>query len=173
MARGQAERLLPLLEALLAEAGLAWRDLAAIGVGTGPGNFTGLRIAVAAARGLALGLGIPAVGIPAADALGDGLGPVTVALPAPGGRVHLLHGGLIHVASPGEAPPPGWPRRVAGPAAGLVGGAAVVDAAPLAPTIARLALRRAVPGGPRPVPLYARPADAAPPADPPPAVLDG
>src|SRR6056297_2365432 len=49
MARGQAERLMPLLAELLAEAGLAWSDLAALGVGTGPGNFTGIRIAVAAA----------------------------------------------------------------------------------------------------------------------------
>ena len=50
MARGQAERLFPLLEALLSQAGVTWRDLSAIGVGTGPGNFTGIRIAVAAAR---------------------------------------------------------------------------------------------------------------------------
>ncbi|PJE34371.1 tRNA (adenosine(37)-N6)-threonylcarbamoyltransferase complex dimerization subunit type 1 TsaB, partial [Pseudooceanicola lipolyticus] len=55
MSRGQAERLLPLLEDMLDRAGLGWRDLDAIGVGTGPGNFTGIRIAVSAARGLALG----------------------------------------------------------------------------------------------------------------------
>ena len=54
---------MPLLEDVLAEAGIGWRDLAAIGVGTGPGNFTGVRISVAAARGLALGLGIPAIGV--------------------------------------------------------------------------------------------------------------
>ena len=46
MAKGQAERLMPLLEELLAAEGFGWRDLAAIGVGTGPGNFTGLRIGV-------------------------------------------------------------------------------------------------------------------------------
>ena len=60
MGRGQAERLFPLLEELLAEGGVTWRDLTALGVGTGPGNFTGIRISVAAARGLALSLG-PAV----------------------------------------------------------------------------------------------------------------
>ena len=62
MARGQAEHLMPMLEEVLAAQGLTWADLDAIGVGTGPGNFTGIRISVAAARGLALGLGIPAVG---------------------------------------------------------------------------------------------------------------
>ena len=63
MAKGQAERLMPMLEELLAEAGIAWRIFAPLAVGTGPGNFTGVRISVAAARGLALGLGIPAIGV--------------------------------------------------------------------------------------------------------------
>ena len=53
MAKGQAERLLPLLEGVLAEAGVSWHALDAIAVGTGPGNFTGIRLSVAAARGLA------------------------------------------------------------------------------------------------------------------------
>ena len=44
MEKGQAERLMPLLDDLLAEAGLGWGDLAAVAVGTGPGNFTGVRI---------------------------------------------------------------------------------------------------------------------------------
>ena len=72
MEKGQAERLMPMLAEMLAEAGVGFGDLARIGVGTGPGNFTGVRISVAAARGLALGLGIPAVGISAlqAQALG-------------------------------------------------------------------------------------------------------
>lgn|GEM_PF-63947 len=68
MTKGQAERLFPLLEEVLAEAGLAWSDLDAIGVGIGPGNFTGIRISVAAARGLALSLGIPAAGVSATEA---------------------------------------------------------------------------------------------------------
>ena len=83
MAKGQAERLMPLLEELLFDAGLDWRDLDALGVGTGPGNFTGVRISVAAARGLALGLGIPAVGVSVFEALAQGAPrPVAVALDA-------------------------------------------------------------------------------------------
>ena len=73
MTKGQAERLMPLIEEMLAGAGTGWRDLSLIGVGTGPGNFTGIRISVAAARGLALSLGIPAIGIGAAEALAYGL----------------------------------------------------------------------------------------------------
>ena len=56
MARGQAEHLMPMLEEMLAEAHMRWRDLDAIGVGVGPGNFTGIRISVSAARGLALSM---------------------------------------------------------------------------------------------------------------------
>ncbi len=62
MKRGQAERLFPMVEDFLGARRVSWTDLAAIGVGTGPGNFTGTRIAVSAARGLALALGIPAIG---------------------------------------------------------------------------------------------------------------
>ena len=63
MAKGQAERLMPLLQALLDQEGYSWADLDAVAVGIGPGNFTGIRIGVSAARGLALGLGIPAIGV--------------------------------------------------------------------------------------------------------------
>lgn len=63
MTKGQAERLIPMIEELLALHYTAWSDLTALAVGTGPGNFTGIRISVSAVRGLALGLGIPAIGI--------------------------------------------------------------------------------------------------------------
>ena len=59
MAKGQAERLLVLVQELLVQAGKTMDQLDAIGVGVGPGNFTGIRISVSAARGLALGPGIP------------------------------------------------------------------------------------------------------------------
>ena len=68
MPRGQAERLMSLLNELLEGAALDWPDISKIGVCTGPGNFTGIRIAVSAARGLALGLEIPAIGISSFEA---------------------------------------------------------------------------------------------------------
>ena len=68
MPRGQAERLMSLLNELIEGASLDWSDVRRIGVCTGPGNFTGIRIAVSAARGLALGLEIPAIGISSFEA---------------------------------------------------------------------------------------------------------
>ena len=83
MAKGQAERLMVMLEEMLAEAEISWADLCVVGVGTGPGNFTGVRISVAAARGLALGLGIPAIGVTALEAAAFGASlPVQVVLDA-------------------------------------------------------------------------------------------
>ncbi|MEE3101352.1 MAG: tRNA (adenosine(37)-N6)-threonylcarbamoyltransferase complex dimerization subunit type 1 TsaB [Pseudomonadota bacterium] len=71
MSRGQAERLMPMIAELLAELSLAPRDLGAVAVCEGPGNFTGIRIAVAAARGLALSTGRPALGVGRLDALAE------------------------------------------------------------------------------------------------------
>jgi tRNA threonylcarbamoyl adenosine modification protein YeaZ len=72
LAKGQAERLMPMLEEVLQAGGASFDDLKGIGVGIGPGNFTGIRIAVSAARGLAMGLGIPAVGVSVLEALVHG-----------------------------------------------------------------------------------------------------
>jgi tRNA threonylcarbamoyladenosine biosynthesis protein TsaB len=63
------ERGLGRIEDLLAEAGLRLRDLDRIAVGLGPGSFTGVRIAVAYAKSLAYGSGVPLVGISSYDAL--------------------------------------------------------------------------------------------------------
>ena len=60
--RGQAERLMPMLADVMADAGLAFGDLERIAVTVGPGSFTGVRVGVAAARGLALASGLPVVG---------------------------------------------------------------------------------------------------------------
>ena len=80
MPRGQAERLMSLLNELLQRASLDWSDVGKIGVCTGPGNFTGIRIAVSAARGLALGLEIPAIGISSFEATLLGYGDEELAL---------------------------------------------------------------------------------------------
>ena len=72
------------IEDLLGEAGLRLRDLDRIAVGLGPGSFTGVRIAVAYAKSLAYGSGVPLVGISSYDALepdGDALEPDGVPLP--------------------------------------------------------------------------------------------
>ena len=69
MATGQAERLFPALESLLARKAGVYADLSRIAVTTGPGSFTGLRIGLSAARGLGLALGIPVLGIPSLLAL--------------------------------------------------------------------------------------------------------
>lgn len=63
------ERMLPLVEALLAEAGWSLGSLDRIGVGVGPGSFTGLRIGVALAQGVALGLDRPVVGVSSLHAM--------------------------------------------------------------------------------------------------------
>lgn len=66
---GHATRLLPLADELLAEAGLDWRSLQRVAVGVGPGTFTGLRVGVATARGLAHSLALDLVGVSSLHAL--------------------------------------------------------------------------------------------------------
>ncbi|MEO0999343.1 MAG: tRNA (adenosine(37)-N6)-threonylcarbamoyltransferase complex dimerization subunit type 1 TsaB, partial [Pseudomonadota bacterium] len=88
MATGQAERLAPLVAGLLAEAGLSPRDLSLIAASTGPGSFTGVRIGVAFARGLALAARCPATGVTRLAALAEGARrPTLVCLGA--GRGHI------------------------------------------------------------------------------------
>ncbi|KPP82104.1 MAG: tRNA threonylcarbamoyladenosine biosynthesis protein TsaB [Oceanicaulis sp. HLUCCA04] len=69
MDRGQAERLAPMVEALLGEAGLHPSQLWRIGVATGPGSFAGTRAGTAFARGLALASGAQAIGISSLSAM--------------------------------------------------------------------------------------------------------
>ena len=167
---GQAERLMPLLEEVLAQGGRTWADLDVLGVGVGPGNFTGVRIAVAGARGLGLALGIPVEGVTAPEAYAAGR-DVVVCLPAPRGLTHFARRGEIVTA---ESVPEGWDAPLTGPAAAEAAartGRPVEEAPDLAAQVARIAAGRAAPGRPRPAPVYLRPADAAPASDPPPTIL--
>lgn len=64
--------LLPTVDQVLQKAGLAARDLDAVAVSVGPGSFTGLRVGLATAKGLALGSGAMLVGVPTLEALAEG-----------------------------------------------------------------------------------------------------
>lgn len=72
---GQAEVLLPMIQAALADAGLGYADLRAIATTLGPGSFTGLRAGLAAARGLALATGLPTVGVGTLEAAAHAVAP--------------------------------------------------------------------------------------------------
>ena len=63
MARGHAEALMPLIARVMKRCGMAFSDLDRVVVTTGPGSFTGLRVGISAARGFALAIEIPAVGV--------------------------------------------------------------------------------------------------------------
>src|SRR5499433_4052911 len=63
MQRGHAEALMPLIERMLSRAQLEVSALDRIAVTTGPGSFTGLRVGIAAARGIALAAGKQAIGL--------------------------------------------------------------------------------------------------------------
>ncbi|MFK7944872.1 MAG: tRNA (adenosine(37)-N6)-threonylcarbamoyltransferase complex dimerization subunit type 1 TsaB [Paracoccaceae bacterium] len=154
MHRGHAEALFPMIEAALAETGGSYDDLTRVAVCTGPGSFTGIRVGVAAARGIALGCGIPAIGITRFEALADpGLDEETIALP---GRA-----GTIYVQRFAKGAPHGEPEIIEGMAEDLLANPRI---------IARMGAER-MPGTP-PAPLYLRGADADPPRDAPPVILD-
>jgi tRNA threonylcarbamoyladenosine biosynthesis protein TsaB len=90
MARGHQERLAPMARQLMAQAGLGFDSLERIAVTVGPGSFTGLRVGIAFAKGLALALDLPAVGVGTLEALAaeaDGL--VFPAIDARRGQLYL------------------------------------------------------------------------------------
>jgi len=83
IATGHAELIFDRIATLLSRSDLSYPDLARVVVTTGPGSFTGLRIGLSAARGIALARGIPAVGVPSLLALSlSASGPSTVLLDA-------------------------------------------------------------------------------------------
>jgi tRNA threonylcarbamoyladenosine biosynthesis protein TsaB len=170
MSRGHQERLGPMVREAMEEAGLSFSDLDRIAVTVGPGSFTGLRVGIAFAKGLALAADAPAVGIGTLEALAAGDA-------APGRKTAVIEagrGGVWRQPFDGQdplGPPQNQPLEEAGLAAAgrLVGptasrlaapGQAAIDlAAPPVEAIARLA---AVAEPAPPTPLYLRPPDAKP-----------
>ena len=169
MQKGQAERILALCQDLLAEAGVKQHDLSALGVGIGPGNFTGIRISVSAARGLALGLNIPSVGVSTFQALHYGSeGPCACAVDARRGQIYLQNFDAAGVAQDPVLVDPDHEPTYQGT---LIGQGGVAAQYPRAVAIAHVARINYPTSTMRPAPLYLRPADAAPARDAPPKIL--
>ena len=178
MQRGHQERLGPLVAQTMRAAGIAFADLERIGVTTGPGSFTGLRVGLAFAKGLALALGLPCVGVGALEALAasaPGGGDVAAVADARRGQIYLQ---LFRAGRPMGGPEVMEAAAAAlrlrefargavtlvGSAAGLLetglDGARIADVqAPDPAVVARLAAAAPDPTGP-PRPVYLRAPDA-------------
>ena len=179
MERGHQERIAPLVREVLAEAGVEFARLRRIGVTTGPGSFTGLRVGLAFARTLAMTLDCECVGVSSLDALAASAPATGVTLAAIPSRQDLMFVGFYADGAPVSAPdqlaPPEIAARLAeiwtsgrltlvGPGAGamasLAPSAEVADIAH--PTASALA--RQVAGAPAgrfpPTALYLRAPDA-------------
>ena len=168
---GHSERVLPLVQALLAEAKLALADLDAIAYGAGPGAFTGLRLACGLAQGLAFGAGLPVVGVGSLEALAwaSGHSRVYACVDARMNEVYFaayridgpvietaLEAGVAHAAAAGVPEGADWhgcgsgfstygpelQARLAGHLAGVN-----ATAVPTASAVARLAAVRLAGGG--------------------------
>lgn len=186
MARGHAEALLPLIARVMDRAGLGFPEIDRIAVTTGPGSFTGLRVGIAAARGIALATGKPAVGLSTLAAYAapfiadDDTLPVIAAIDARHGHVYLQVFGpggrtlvaprVVSLAEALRLAASGMPRLV-GTAATILAAAwpsgerppSLIEQSP-APDIgwvARLGAA-AVDTGLPPKPFYLRAADAQP-----------
>lgn len=182
--RGHAERLMGMIEAAMAEARLAWADVERIAVTVGPGSFTGLRVGIAAARGLALVTGAPAVGIGTlaihAETVRHEVGdaPVLAVLATSRGEIYGQSFAADGTAEgPAEAAAPDvFARRIADNTLIAGSGAPALAAilgdearartvhersAPDIAALCRLALVTSPTGEP-PRPLYLRPPDAKP-----------
>jgi tRNA threonylcarbamoyladenosine biosynthesis protein TsaB len=190
MARGHAEALMPMAAAVMAEAGAGFSSLDAIGVTVGPGAFTGVRIGLAAARGLALAADVPAVGVttfealaaavPAAERAGRSL-LVAVDTKRADVYLQLFDAELRPISEPAAlSPAEAGARLPAGPLLAVGDGiflladvlagrdvrASAAPAHPDAAWVATLAAARLEAGRPidAPAPLYLRPPDAVRPA---------
>ncbi|PIC01993.1 tRNA (adenosine(37)-N6)-threonylcarbamoyltransferase complex dimerization subunit type 1 TsaB [Caulobacter sp. X] len=173
MTRGHQERIGVIAREAAAEAGVAFTDLDRIGVTVGPGSFTGLRVGLAFAKGLATALSIPCVGVTTLEAMAYGVeGFVAAVLDARMEQVYIqvfADGAALMAPDAlglGEAAArlaelySGGPATLVGSGAPLLadvlGGAKLLTpAAPDPVAIARLAASRPAPTH-SPRPLYLR-----------------
>lgn len=106
--RGHQERIAPMTRDLMAAAGLEFAALDRIGVTVGPGSFTGLRVGLAFAKGLAFALQRPCVGVGTLEALAaslEGNGPRAAVIDAGRGRVYMqLFDGAVPLSGPDILP---------------------------------------------------------------------
>jgi tRNA threonylcarbamoyladenosine biosynthesis protein TsaB len=100
--RSRAQTLLEDVDALLRQGGAHPHDLDALAVGTGPGSFTGLRIGLAAARGLALSLELQGAGVSTLDALAAGAPGALPVIDARRREVFTVADGARVVVAPAE-----------------------------------------------------------------------
>lgn len=101
--RRHAELILPMIESLLAEAGMSRRQLDAIAVGRGPGAFTGVRLGISVAQGLALGLDVPVLPVSSLAALAQDAPHGTAAILAViDARMGEVYAGAFRRASNGR-----------------------------------------------------------------------
>lgn len=186
MVRGHAEALMPMIARLRDEASLDFTTLDRIAVTVGPGSFTGLRVGIAAARGIGLAAGKPVVGVTTLAAFAapliaaDTSRAVVAAIDARHGHVylHAFGGDGATRAGPGYMAVTEAVGLIAPDAPRLVGNAAAIlaaawpddapppfavdqQAAPLIDWVARLGAL-ADPGTAPPKPYYLKPADAQP-----------
>lgn len=175
MSRGQAERLAPMVQALLADAGLGPADLARVACATGPGSFAGARVGAAFVRGLALAVGAQAVGVSSLDVFARAADPerrLRLAVVLDIRRGEMIVRGYdrgqpanaaqrLTAAAAFEAVRAFSPDAVTGSGAEAVGGGA--DFIPVDPPVMTVLLTLAAEADPAqspPSPFYARPPDA-------------
>jgi len=185
MGRGHAEALMPMVAHVVGAARLLFKDIDRFAVTVGPGSFTGIRVGVAAARGLSLATGRPLIGVTTLEAYAsevaeEGAGaPIAIALDARRGEVYFQE--FDAAGRPlGEAAaltPAAAAQRLSQDAVLAGSGARLVAESlfqiggtprlrelgpgPDPVVLARIAAERPVPER-RPAPLYLRPADAKP-----------
>jgi tRNA threonylcarbamoyl adenosine modification protein YeaZ len=180
--KGHAEHLMAVIDAAMRQAATGFADLGAVAVSVGPGSFTGVRVGVSAARGFALALKVPAIGVTTLEAIAAearsafGQRFVLGALDAGRGEIHAaLYDGFATLCyGPAVIGIEEAVRMAESRAAVLAGSAAAaiaaagsgLDVGPAGATadIATYALLAAARGGgvEPPKPVYLREADARP-----------